>query len=43
MRRSIALASLFLILTVAANAQTRVETAASACGRECLRGCSFGA
>jgi len=38
MRRSIALASLFVILTVAANAQTRVGTAAGACGRECLRG-----
>lgn len=38
MRRSIALASLFVIMTVAANAQNRVETAAGACGRECLRG-----
>ena len=38
MRRQIALASLFVILTVAANAQTRVVTGASACGRECLRG-----
>ena len=38
MRHSIALASLLVILIVAANAQTRVETAASACGRECLRG-----
>ena len=37
MRHSIALASLLVILIVAANAQTRVETAASACGRECLR------
>ena len=38
MKRSIALASLFVILTVAANAQTRVGTAAGACDRECLRG-----
>jgi hypothetical protein len=38
MRRSIALASLFVILTVAANAQTRVGTAAGTCDRECLRG-----
>ena len=38
MRRSIALASLFVILTVAANALTRVATAASTCDRECLRG-----
>ena len=38
MRRSIALASLFVILTVAANAQTPVGDASGACGRECLRG-----
>lgn len=38
MRRSITLASLFVILAVAANAQTRVGTAAEICGRECLRG-----
>jgi len=38
MRRSISLASLFVILTVAANAQTQLGTAADACGRECLRG-----
>lgn len=38
MRRSIALASLFVILTVAANAQTPAGDAAGACGRECLRG-----
>ena len=37
-RRSITLASLFVILTVAVNAQTRVGTAAGTCGRECLRG-----
>lgn len=38
MKRSIALASLSILLTVAANAQTRAETAADTCGRECLRG-----
>jgi hypothetical protein len=38
MRHSIALASLFVILTVAANAQNRVGTAAGTCDRECLRG-----
>ncbi len=38
MRRSIALTSLFVILTVAAIAQTRVGTTAGACNRECLRG-----
>jgi hypothetical protein len=38
MRRSIVLASLFVILTVTANSQTRVKTDAAACGRECLRG-----
>src|SRR5436190_80825 len=39
MRRSIALAFLFVILTVAANAQTRGGAAAGgACDRECLRG-----
>jgi hypothetical protein len=38
MRRSIALASPFVILTAAANTQTRVGTAAGTCGRECLRG-----
>jgi hypothetical protein len=38
MRRSIALAFLFVILTVAAIAQTRMGTAAGACDRECLRG-----
>jgi hypothetical protein len=38
MKRSIALASLFVILTVAANSQTRVKTDAATCGRECLRG-----
>ena len=38
MRRSIALASQFVILTVAANAQTPGGDAAGACGRECLRG-----
>ena len=38
MRRSIALGSLFVILTVPANAQTRVGTAAGTCYRECLRG-----
>lgn len=38
MRRSIALASLFVLMPVAANAQTRVGTASGACGRECLRG-----
>jgi hypothetical protein len=38
MRRSIVLASLFLILTVASNAQNRVGTAAGTCDRGCLRG-----
>jgi hypothetical protein len=38
MRRFIALVSLFIILTVAGNSQTRVGTDAAACGRECLRG-----
>jgi hypothetical protein len=38
MRRSIALASLFVIMTVAANAQTREGSAIGACGRDCLRG-----
>ncbi len=38
MRRSIVLASLFVVMTGAANAQTRVGTAADTCGRECLRG-----
>jgi hypothetical protein len=38
MRRSITLAFLFVILTVAVNAQTRKGTAAEACGRDCLRG-----
>jgi hypothetical protein len=38
MRRSIALASLFVILTIAADAKTRVATAAGTCDRECLRG-----
>jgi hypothetical protein len=38
MRRSIALASLFALLAVAANSQTRVSTDAVTCGRECLRG-----
>jgi hypothetical protein len=38
MRRSIALASLFVTLTVAANSQNRASTDAATCGRECLRG-----
>jgi hypothetical protein len=38
MRRFIALVSLFVNLAVSANAQTRMETAAGACDRECLRG-----
>ena len=38
MRRSIALASLLVILAVAAKAQTRTGTAAGTCSRECLRG-----
>jgi hypothetical protein len=38
MRRSITLASLFVVLTVAADSQTRVSTDAATCGRECLRG-----
>jgi hypothetical protein len=38
MKRSIAMILSFAILTVAANAQTRKGTAASTCGRECLRG-----
>jgi hypothetical protein len=38
MKRSMALASLFIILTVEANAQTPVGDASGACGRECLRG-----
>jgi hypothetical protein len=38
MKRSITLASLFVLLTVTINAQTRVGMAAEACGRECLRG-----
>jgi hypothetical protein len=38
MRRSIAPASLFIILIVAANAQNRVGTAAGTCDPECLRG-----
>jgi len=38
MRRSIVLASLFIILTIAVNAQTRVGTADGTCDRECLSG-----
>ena len=38
MRRSIVPAFLFVILTVAANAQTRGGAAADTCDRECLRG-----
>jgi hypothetical protein len=38
MGRPIALVSLFVILTVSANAQVRAETTADSCGRECLRG-----
>jgi hypothetical protein len=38
MGRPIALVSLFVIFTVAANAQARAGTADDACGRECLRG-----
>ena len=38
MRCPIALASLFVTLIVAANAQTRAGNAAGTCGRECLRG-----
>lgn len=38
MRHPIALASLLVILTAAAPAQTRAATAADACDRECLRG-----
>ncbi len=36
-RRSIALAPLFFILTVATNAQSQGRTDAEGCGRECLR------
>jgi len=38
MRRSITPASLFVILTVAVNAQTHKGTAAETCGCDCLRG-----
>jgi hypothetical protein len=38
MRRSLALASLFVILTVTGYAQTRAGAATDVCDRECLRG-----
>ena len=38
MRRSIVTAFLFIILAVAANAQTGAETATGKCNRECLCG-----